>query len=184
MTAALGPDDPKTLTVARNLAATQVITVDVVESPRAPPAALSQRLSMTKTAKTGKELEADLAAAAEKRDAVLRARVEKAIESNTLRTPRGTNPLSAAQIAAQIEAQAAAEAALEGNENESSQVPKLKLTVPTTAPAAEEGGAATPRSTYTKASNAAKEAVERSKGGGSARSMLHEHVAKMDWSGS
>ena len=60
------------------------------------------------------------------------------------------------------------------------QVPKLKLSVPDSVSIVEPGSA-TPRSTYTNASKAAREAVEKSRGGGSARSMLHQHVAKMDW---
>lgn len=59
----------------------------------------------------------------------------QAIESNTLRTPRGTNPLSAAQIVAQIQAQAAAEVDMEGNENVAQQIPKLKLSVQNSATA-------------------------------------------------
>ena len=43
MTEALGSDDPKTLTVARNLSATQVIEVPVVASPRALYASLDQK---------------------------------------------------------------------------------------------------------------------------------------------
>ena len=102
MSAALGPDDPKTQTVARNLSATQVlrevhgsilpcllhpshhplaphpshpavqvIEVNVVESPRAMPAALSQRLSQKAKAKTEEEVKHKEEAAAGKRDAVL-----------------------------------------------------------------------------------------------------------------
>ena len=57
MSDALGPEDPKTLTVARNLSATQVIEVTVNASPRAPPAALAQRLSTPRggKAKTSEE---------------------------------------------------------------------------------------------------------------------------------
>ncbi|KAL1495625.1 hypothetical protein AB1Y20_016492 [Prymnesium parvum] len=139
MTDALGPDDPKTLTVARNLAATQVIHVDVVESPRGPPAALVERLSQQKLPKTEQELAEELQQAQDNRDAVLRARVDKAVES---------------------------------------QAPKLKLTLPSATSDA-TSGAATPRSTYKSTSKEARDAVEKSLDGGSARTMLHKHVASM-----
>ena len=80
MAAALGPDDPKTLTVTRNLAATQVIQVDVVATPRDLPAALAQRLSQQKKPKTERALADELKHAQEKRDAMLRARVDKVCE--------------------------------------------------------------------------------------------------------
>lgn len=204
MSDALGPDDPKTLTVARNLSATQVIEVAVIESPRAPPAALAQRLSTPRgKAKTKEEAAESMAAATEKREAQLNARVEKATE---MRTPRGgqssnvdgdgavdvtdgdshngTNgvppfvPYDPNEPAPVPAASAAAPAA------GPPAMPKLKLNLaPKTSSDDSSGGSATPRSTYSKASSDAKRAVQDSKSGkGSARSMLHNHVAKFDFS--
>ena len=204
MSDALGPDDPKTLTVARNLSATQVIEVSVVQSPRAPPAALAQRLSTPRGGrKTSEDISGNLAAATEKRDAVLHARVERAAE---LRTPRGgqsssvpTEPPAANGGAAHdisdgpIESTDVAGAAVAGLPSSARPtgadggsagppaMPKLKLNL--NPPSSEDAAPATPRSTYSKASAAARAAVADSKAGGkgSARSMLHQHVATFDF---
>jgi hypothetical protein len=63
-------------------------------------------------------------------------------------------------------------------------MPKLKLNV-NIKKSADEGPAATPRSTYSKASSDAARAMADSRAGGkgSARSMLRQQVAKMDYSG-
>jgi len=180
MSDALGPNDPKTLTVARNLAATQVIQVDVVPTPRGPPAALAQRLSQQKKPKTEKDLADELRHAQEKRDAVLRARVDKAVGSTTLRTPRGAIPGSDELVISHDRqtADCADEDAMGPSRIE--QVPKLKLPMADgISPAESSFGSATPRSTYSSTSKAAREAADRSRGSGSARSMLHHHVAKM-----
>ena len=192
--------------MARNLSATQVIEVPVVASPRAPPAALAQRLSTPRgRTKTSEEVAESMAAAAEKREAQLNARVERAAE---LRTPRGgqssnvnddsidvtdgvtgsgveggaapaTAPASAPPAPA---ATAATGAAPTGGGPPV--MPKLKLNL---APkiSSDDANPATPRSTYSKASSDAKRAVQDSKSGkGSARSMLHKHVSSFDFSSS
>jgi len=190
MTGALGPDDPKTLTVARNLSATQVIEVSAVESPRAPPAALSQRLSQKARSKTEQEVAGSMQAASDKREAVLQARVERAQE---MRTPRGGQssmvdisdadaPAAAAPSAPPLAAPPSTPLTL--GPDGTPVMPKLKLNMNVPSKA-EEGLSATPRSTYSKASSDAKAAVADSRAGGkgSARSMLRQHVANMDYSG-
>ena len=194
MSDALGPEDPKTLTVARNLSATQIIEVPISAVPaKAPPAALAQRLSTPRGGrKTSEEVAENLAAAAEKRDAVLCARVERAAE---LRTPRGGQTSSAPSAPAapiDISEGAPADVAINGTDDAAAlwlstappSMPKLKLNLnpPSSAADGGAGGSATPRSTYTKASSDARAAVEDAKaGGGSARSMLHKHVAHFEF---
>ena len=204
MTEALGPEDPKTLTVARNLSATQVIEVDVVEKPKAVPAALAQRLSTPRgRTKTSEEVAETLEAAKEKREAVLNAKVERAAE---LRTPRGgqssnmpsggdeDNEQASGQTddgAVDVSDDITTTGAPTGTPNivmppstapgAPPSMPKLKLNLKPPV-SNDSGGAATPRSTYSKASSDARQAVENSKSGkGSARSMLHKHVAEFDF---
>ena len=189
MSDALGPDDPKTLTVARNLSATQVIEVSVHQSPRAPPAALAQRLSTPRGGKkTSEEVTESLQAATEKRDAVLNARIERAAE---LRTPRGGQSSSAAAGAVDVSDVPALVSANAGGEPSAPStapdappgMPKLKLRMTPPPAAADAAPTATPRSTYAKATSEAQAAVSDSRAGGkgSAKSMLHHHVANMDW---
>ena len=201
MAAALGPDDPKTLTVARNLSATQVIEVSVNETPRAPPAGLSARLSQKGRTKTEEALQAKIQNASETRDAVLQARVDRATE---LSTPRGTRPsnlygvegtdgggadadaTAAAPSAAEPSAAAPSAAAPVATGPDGTPVmPKLKLNLNVKKSADADTPSATPRSTYSKASSDAARAVADSRAGGkgSARSMLRQHVSKMDYSG-
>jgi tetratricopeptide (TPR) repeat protein len=188
---ALGPEDPKTLTVARNLSATQVIEVSVNASPRAPPAALAQRLMTPRgTKKTAEEVEGKLQAATEKRDAGLSARVERAAE---LRTPRGGQSSNvegsgAVDVSEPDESNASAGAAGATGSMDGAPslppMPKLKLSM--AAPPASDSPApvATPRSTYSKATREASAAASAAAGGGkgSGRSMLHNHVATFDFS--
>jgi len=168
MVNALGSDDPKTLTVARNLAATQVIEVKMVASPRAPPAALERRLSSPRQRKTPEEINDDMRAATEKREALLQARVDRALESTLpagLRTPRGDSTPRRPPQAPTAEANG-------------TEPPKLKLnTCPPVSAAAP--GCATPRSAYSRASNEAAAAAAQSRAGGGAKQMLHQHIAKI-----
>jgi len=83
MEAAAGRDDPKTQTIIRNLAATQVIEVDVGGTGAKAPPKLERRLSFTKrqaqtTQQLGERLSERQRMAANKREAALQARVEKA----------------------------------------------------------------------------------------------------------
>jgi len=164
MLAALGPDDPKTQTVARNLASTQVIEVPMQsESPRGAPPGLEKRLSTPRSAKaTSETIEEKGEAARDKREATLQKRVDKAAESALpagQRTPRGG--------AAPPKAPGAGPPAIAPL--------KLNLNPPSSADA--PSGAATPRSSYSRAINEAKSAAADSrKTQGSARSMLHRHV--------
>jgi tetratricopeptide (TPR) repeat protein len=198
MADALGPNDPKTLTVARNLSATQVIEVTVNESPRAPPAALAQRLSTPRGGrKTSEEVAENLQAATEKRDAVLNARVERAAE---LRTPRGgqsSNVPSDGAVdvsdsggggaAGETSGQTGSANGGGGSAGEVSHegvaMPKLKLNMKPQSNAADPPAPATPRSTYARTTKEAQAASQDAGKGGKAsgRSMLHKHVANFDF---
>lgn len=130
----------------------QVIEVSAVESPRAPPAALSQRLSQKARSKTEQEVAGSMQAASDKREAVLQARVERAQE---MRTPRGGQssmvdisdadaPAAAAPSAPPLAAPPSTPLTL--GPDGTPVMPKLKLNMNVPSKA-EEGLSATPRST-------------------------------------
>ena len=129
-----------------------MIEVSAVESPRAPPAALSQRLSQKARSKTEQEVAGSMQAASDKREAVLQARVERAQE---MCTPRGGQssmvdisdadaPAAAVPSAPPLAAPPSTPLTL--GPDGTPVMPKLKLNMNVPSKA-EEGLSATPRST-------------------------------------